>query len=478
MTAYVLWGLSLARDAGIEVRAGVLENAARWLAQEIVEEEQRVDEQAWLLHALAVYGGETGDPRSRQWTARAFDNLWAKKDRLNAYGRSLLALAAHEMGRRREARILTDNLIDGAQIDESPDTSIVQIDGRSADDFVMKTAHWGEDGVYHRWSDGGVEATAFALRALVAIDPEHELVDPAMNWLVRNRRGAQWSNTRDTAITVLALNDYLRTSGELASEVGFELIVNGETIAVHELALDELLRAPSRFEIDSDSIRDGANEIRIRRTKGEGPLYFAAHARFFSREEPIPARGNELFVRREYYKLVGRPTLLKGFVYDRVPLNDGESVVSGERIEVIMTIEAKNNLEYLIFEDLKPAGFEATQVKSGEPTVVRQLKRGEAEARFTGQDAERVRRGASRGSYDRRLHEPGYTGRTRSVHQELRDRKVAFFVDRMADGLWELRYDLRAEIPGSFHALPLVGHAMYVPEIRANGRELRVDVLE
>jgi uncharacterized protein YfaS (alpha-2-macroglobulin family) len=41
-----------------------------------------------------------------------------------------------------------------------------------------------------------------------------------------------------------------------------------------------------------------------------------------------------------------------------------------------------------------------------------------------------------------------------------------------------MRYDLRAEVPGRFHALPLEAHAMYVPEIRGNGAELRVEVLE
>ena len=30
--------------------------------------------------------------------------------------------------------------------------------------------------------------------------------------------------------------------------------------------------------------------------------------------------------------------------------------------------------------------------------------------------------------------------------------------------------------PGEFHGLPCVGHAMYVPEIRGNSRELRVSV--
>ena len=69
-----------------------------------------------------------------------------------------------------------------------------------------------------------------------------------------------------------------------------------------------------------------------------------------------------------------------------------------------------------------------------------------------------------------------FTGRSRWVYQELRDRKVALFVDKLPEGVWEIRYDFRAEVPGKFHALPVLGHAMYVPEIRCNGAEVRVTV--
>jgi uncharacterized protein YfaS (alpha-2-macroglobulin family) len=62
------------------------------------------------------------------------------------------------------------------------------------------------------------------------------------------------------------------------------------------------------------------------------------------------------------------------------------------------------------------------------------------------------------------------------VYQELRDRKVAMFVDHLDQGLWEIRYMLRAEVPGTFHALPLLGQAMYVPDIRANSDEVRLTV--
>lgn len=483
MTAYVLWGLSLARDNGVEVREGVLENAARWLTRELVEAQDTPDLQAWMLHALAAYGIEKVDEKGREYANDAFANLeGVDRTRFSAYSRALLALAAHHAGRTDDAKRHLNNLYNGVKIDETPDTSIVQAAEQTSQPYVLRTAHWGSDGVWRRWSDGPVETTAFVLRALLAIDPDHELVEPVVNWLVKNRRGAQWSNTRDTAIVVLTLAEYLKSSGELANEVAFTVEINGASIAERTLTRDQLLGAPSEFEIDPELIRDGANEIVIRRTSGTAPLYFATSTEYFSLEEPIPPHGNEIFVRREYYKLVGRPTLLAGYVYDRVPLRDGDTVQSGERIEVVLTVEAKNELEYLLFEDLKPAGFEAVQVKSGERMVTRQLKSGEAAARFDptldAADQERRKAGGHRDTNERSFRGAGYTGRSRSVHQELRDRKIALFVDELDEGFWEFRYDLRAEIPGRFTAMPLLAHAMYVPEIRANGRDLRVEVLD
>ena len=59
--------------------------------------------------------------------------------------------------------------------------------------------------------------------------------------------------------------------------------------------------------------------------------------------------GNEIFVRRQYFKLVNHPTLLEGLSSPSAfRLNDGETVKSGERVEAVITIEAKNNYEYLL----------------------------------------------------------------------------------------------------------------------------------
>jgi uncharacterized protein YfaS (alpha-2-macroglobulin family) len=300
---------------------------------------------------------------------------------------------------------------------------------------------------------------------MMAVDPESALVDPAVNWLVKNRRGAQWSNTKDTAIVVLALTDYLKKSGEIGADLEYKLTVNGKEIAKKKIAKGGAIAAPSRFTIDPKLVKD-TNEIRIERTVGKGPLYFSAEAAFFSLEEPVTAAGNEIFVRRQYFKYVGRKTLLKGYVYDREPLTDGMQVKSGERIEVVVSVESKNDYEYLLFEDLKPAGFEAVEVKSGSPVYAKQLRSSALEPALGAGG-----RGLATDAVD-------FTGQQRWVYQELRDRKVALFLDRLPQGVWEIRYDLRAEVPGKFHALPVLGHAMYVPEIRCNGAEIRVEVVD
>src|SRR5436190_14618182 len=432
MTAYVVWGFSIARDAGMDVDTERVQRAFTWLNEHLKENEGDWETDAWIVHAMSAWNN-----RPSKNSQDAFDDAWEHRERLTSYSRALLALTAHRYGAKEREAVLVRNLENGVKIDRTPDQSVL-VRGGSSTAETMATAHWGADRFWWRWHDGPIESTAFVLQALVASDPKHKLVEPAMNWLVKNRRGAQWTNTRDTAITVLALNDYLRASGETVRDVTYEVTVNGKPIATKTVTAKQLLDAPSRFSVDPSILRDTDQEIRIR---ANAPVYFSAEARFVSLEEPVKAAGNELFVKREYFRLAPKPTLLKGVVYDRIPLGDGDAVISGERVEVVDTIETKNDYEYLLFEDLKPAGLEAVELQSGQS-----------------------------------LYATNKDGVSQWIYQELRDRKVAMFADRLIQGTWTIRYTLRAETPGEFHALPLLGHAMYVPDVRANGEEVRVVV--
>ena len=111
-----------------------------------------------------------------------------------------------------------------------------------------------------------------------------------------------------------------------------------------------------------------------------------------------------------------------------------------------------------MFEDLKPAGLEASGLVSGRLLTARRIR----PAAASGDPSEREEQDRLRQQVP--------------VYQELRDRKVALFIDRLPEGFWEIRYRLRAEAPGRFHGMPVLGHAMYVPEIRCNGEEIRLKV--
>ena len=84
-------------------------------------------------------------------------------------------------GKADEAKTLVENLENGVIRDDRPDASVLikpATNNLQPATHIMGTAHWGEDGLFRRWSDSGVEATAFALRALLTIDPDNALIEP------------------------------------------------------------------------------------------------------------------------------------------------------------------------------------------------------------------------------------------------------------------------------------------------------------
>jgi len=101
-----------------------------------------------------------------------------------------------------------------------------------------------------------------------------------------------------------------------------------------------------------------------------------------------------------------------------------------------MEIDSKNDYEYLLFEDFKPAGFEPILVRSG------------------------------------------YNGNDMGAYMELRDERVCFFARTVARGKHSVSYRMRAEIPGQFSALPARGSAMYAPELKGNSDEIKLKIVD
>ncbi|HEX3581711.1 MAG TPA: alpha-2-macroglobulin family protein, partial [Thermoanaerobaculia bacterium] len=188
MTAYVVWGFALAKEAAMVVDDQSVRNGVGYLDHELVQDENAWERQAWMLHAIGAWRAATHDTNVTAEERKAIENVWKHRERLSSYSRALFTLAAHDFGDTAKTAVLVRNLKDGVKIDRGADPDAAE---------TMATARWGADGFWWRWYEGPVESTAFALQALVRVDPQNKLIEPAMNWLVKNRRGAQWNNTRD-----------------------------------------------------------------------------------------------------------------------------------------------------------------------------------------------------------------------------------------------------------------------------------------
>ena len=318
------------------------------------------------------------------------------------------------------------------------------------------------------WWNNDVETNAIVLRAFLKVEPKNRLVPMLAKWLTTNARGNHWRSTKETAEVVYTLADYVRVNKELDVDYTLQVNLNGKVARTYKVNSDNALFFDNRFIAGDLFLQDGNNILTIEKV-GKGTLYWSAASEYFSLEEPIAASGNEIGIKRRYFKLTRNPkvqaeqpdgssspqqaesevvakssTRLPFPMPDRTPnepefirteLRDGDGLKSGDLVEVELTLTSKNDYSYLVFEDMKAAGFEPVDVRSG-----------------------------------------GSWGDGLSSNVELRDEKVAFFVDNLPQGTRVLRYQVRAEIPGHFHALPTNGYAMYTPEVRAISDEMRLNV--
>jgi uncharacterized protein YfaS (alpha-2-macroglobulin family) len=296
------------------------------------------------------------------------------------------------------------------------------------------------------WYGSETETHAFYLKLLARTDPKGETTSRLVKYMLNNRRhGTYWESTRDTAFCIEAMADYLKASGEDRPDMTVTIAVDGKPRKQVRIGPADLFAFDSSLVLTGKELDAGEHRVTLSKT-GKGPLYANAYLTNFTLEDPITRAGLEIKVDRKVYRLVredrsvevagsrGQAVGQKVEKYRRELLPDGATLTSGELVEVELEIDSKNDYEYLVFEDFKAAGFEPVEVQSG------------------------------------------YNGNDLGAYVEFRDERVAFFVRSLARGKHSVSYRLRAEIPGSFHALPARGTAMYAPELKANSDEIRLKV--
>ena len=440
-TAYVVHGLQLAQENGVAIVPGVIERGIEWLRR--YQQREIVKLQNWEKDQ-----GKTKPNKSRADNLDAFvymvlvdadmpsDEMrrFLYRDRtfLAVYAKSMFGIALHKIGQIEQRDMLIRNIEQFLVRDDENQTVYLEM---------------GNQGYWWYWYGSEYEAHAYYLKLLCKTGRANDWKAPYLvKYLLNNRKHATyWKSTRDTAIVVEAFADYLKATGELKPDLTVEVLVDGVKRQEVKITTENLFTFDNKFVMLGDAIETGEHKIELRK-KGDGPLYFNAYLTYFSLEDFITKEGLEVKVERQVYKLTKVDKTIKaagsrGQVvdqqvekYERTLLQSEDELESGDLVEVELVIESKNDYEYLVFEDMKAAGFEAVDVRSG------------------------------------------YTGNEMGAYVEFRDNRVAFFVRQLARGKHSVTYRLRAEIPGRFSALPAHGYAMYAPELRGNSDEIKLRI--
>ncbi len=437
-TATVVNGLLLARECDVPVVASVLDRSVQWLDAYRNEQIRRVENAASKQRPAKPHADdldalvESVLSRAGTPSSRMRELLYRDRLAISLQAQCLVGLAVAEAGEADRLAMVLRNLRQHLGQDDENQTAWL----RRPD-----TGWW-------FWYGSEYETNAVYLKLLARVDPKGELAPRVVKFLMNHRPGGtSWKSTRDTALCVEAIAEYLRASGEAAPDQTISIVVDGEVLKRVRVTATNLFDVDNTVRLSGDAVSAGRHVVEIRR-EGVGPVYANVYARTFSLEDTLTRAGLELRVERRIARLVpekktrtapdagGRPADLAVESYQRLPLADGGAVESGDLIEVSLLVESKNAYEYVLIEDVKPAGFEALDTSSG------------------------------------------YVFSGLSAYRELRDRTVTFFVTELPRGRHELTYRLRAETPGRFAALPSRVFAMYAPELHGNSDELRVRIQE
>jgi alpha-2-macroglobulin len=441
-TATVVHGLQIAKQNGRNVDSNTLARGVAWL--ENYEKKQvrlikrgRKKKPKWPYKSSAdnldafVYM-VMSDAGKKNDEMREF--LYQDRKNLALYGKAMYGMALHTQKYTQKLDMIMRNIEQFLKQDEENQTAWLDL---------------GNTGYWWNWYGSEYEAQAYYLKLLSRVDPKSEKASRLVKYLLNNRKHATyWNSTRDTAICVEAFADYLRASGEHQPDMTLKVLVDGKQVKSVKIDRTNLFSFDNKLVLEGTAVTSGQHTVELVR-EGKGPVYFNAYLTNFTLEDFITKAGLEIKVQRKYYKLnkvdktikvagsKGQALDQKVEKYEREELKNWSKLKSGDLVEIELEIDSKNDYEYVIFEDMKAAGFEPVEVRSGYSD-----------------------------------------NKGMAAYREFRDEKVAFFVRTLARGKHSMAYRMRAEIPGKFSALPTRAYAMYAPELKGNSDEIKIEIVD
>jgi uncharacterized protein YfaS (alpha-2-macroglobulin family) len=414
ITAYALFGLSRAQEAGVPVDASTFARAVEYLRQarldiEDLEETGEFDRLAFQQFVLAT--ASVGD-------LEGIEALYDTRDRLNPWSRALLAQAFEKLAPGDE-RIQT--LLSDLQA-----TALRSAAG----------AHWEDETTDYRNMSTPIFTSAVVLGTLARLDPASPLVADATRYLMSHRSASGgWTSTYETAWTLIALAQVMQGTAELGGRFDFSAELNGAPLASGQAGGEAQFTPVVAGAPISDLHADEPNALLIQREGGPGRLYYTAHLNVNRPVEEVQPLDEGVTISRSYY--ANEPCSSSGCVPIR-------TASAGDLVRVRLRLTVPEAAYYLMVEDPIPAGTEVLDTR----LLTSQQEIPEFDPR--------------------RPFEEGW-GWWFFSDPQVYDDRIAWAADSLPAGTYELTYTLVVLQPGEYRVLPSHAWQFYFPEVQGTG---------
>jgi hypothetical protein len=199
---------------------------------------------------------------------------------------------------------------------------------------------------FSRWADDQFEVTAAALKALVAYDKDDPLIPRVLSFFAATKRGNRWNSTKDTAMIVYAMCDYLsrkEVRPDDKPQVSFRCNDSSVTPVVFaERALGQKIVVPA------EHVRAGANRITF--TDGSAGMMYRLVLRYHLEGRNLAPAGHGVRVARQFW-------LLDEKGQRKRQLKTGDAVPRGAYVESFVSAEhlIGQPMNYVLVENPKPS---------------------------------------------------------------------------------------------------------------------------
>ena len=419
LTAYILLALSkaLKSDLGVKVDDAITAGTG-YLSGALLDTQTHFDE-PWALNRAAYQDYVLQQIGSAN--VDTLDKLYSSRDKLSPWAKALLA----------------DSLLARAADDERGKTLFSDL--QSSAIRSATGAHWETTNEGHN-PGSPLLTTAMVVYTLSQRDPANPLLVDAVRYLAAQRGAAtRWGSSYETTWVVLALNQYMKGTGELQSNFNFSAALNNAPFAKGPQKLETITASAPLSQLYATS----SNALLISREAGSGKLYYRATLSIDRPVESAPPLNNGITVSRQFLTCKGN---------DCQPVTSFQMPAdSSGRVKVRVTVTLPNDAYYLMVQDNIPAGAEILDSS---------LKTSQQ-----GEQSQSVEQ--SKGPlYDESNPFDAGWGWWYFNPAKIYSDHILWNADYLPAGTYELTYTIVPSLPGQYHVLPAHAWQAYFPEVQ------------